>query len=356
MSKNLIPFLNALNDAVTEKVSEAAREHALPNEVIEDIINGILSTAHEHLLDQLKASAPEMLERLREDNEGFRARCHERWREALNLMWMLLVAAQEIGEAHAHEGPKESDPLVFDTLAHLHPKALLITSEIMCLLEGGFADGALARWRSLHEVVVTAMFIAKHGHVVARDYRASIWFENFKAAAALKAVAERANIDPHSDVEFAEIEAARDRAEAYIGRRLKREWDWASTVIPGPQLKFIDLERNVQMDHWRPRYKWASQHLHASFRRPQELLGMSEAKQMMFQIGPSNSGFVDPLHMTAISLMQMTTTFLTYGRPNLDRLVFSDPDGSRRPDRRDCPSNREGNRRTGEAGWRRKGY
>lgn len=316
----LTPFLSSLTETVMETV---AREGDLSEEQIDGIIRGVVATGHEHLLDSLKADAPEMLARLRQDNADFRARCQERWREPMDLMWMLWVAAQEVGEAHAHEGPRASDELVFDTMAHLHPKALLITSEIMCLLEGGFADGALARWRSLHEVVVIAMFIAKHGHEVARDYRASIWFENYKAAVTLRSVAERAKMEPHSDEEFAEIEAARDRAEAQIGRRLRREWDWAETAIGRPQVKFIDIERDVGMDHWRPRYKWASQHLHAGFRRPQELLGMSEAQRMMFQIGPSNSGFVDPLHMTAISLMQMTITFLTFGEPNIDRLVFS---------------------------------
>ena len=49
---------------------------------------------------------------------------------------------------------------------------------------------------------------------------------------------------------------------------------------------------------------------------------MVEAKEPMFQIGPSNSGFIDPLHMTAISLSQMTAAFLLHGDPNLDRLVY----------------------------------
>ena len=39
-------------------------------------------------------------------------------------------------------------------------------------------------------------------------------------------------------------------------------------------------------------------------------------------VGRSNSGFTDPLHMAAISLMQITTTVLLRN-PNIDRLVYS---------------------------------
>jgi hypothetical protein len=316
------PLLQMLDRTLLAEIEKATKEHCFSDDEVEALIARCISLGHAELLDDFKARAPDQLAAMREDSEGFRSRCYERWREPMDLLWMLWITAQEIGEAHAHEGPNGTDPLVFDTLAHLHPRALLITSEIMCLLEGGFADGALTRWRSLHETVVTAMFIAKHGHEVARDYRSSIWFENHKAAVALNAVAERANMQPFSEAEFADIEAMRDKAEAHIGRRLRGEWDWASSVFARDRIKFIDLERNVGLDHWRPRYKWASQHVHSAFRRPGELLGMVEAKEPMFQIGPSNSGFIDPLHMTAISLSQMTAAFLLHGEPNLDRLVY----------------------------------
>jgi hypothetical protein len=312
-----------LDKTLFSEIEKAANEHCFSEDEVAALIDRCLSLGHEELLADFKARAPDHLAATRADDQGFRARCYDRWREPMDLLRILWITAQEIGEAHAHEGPNGSDPLVFDTLAHLHPRALLITSEIMCLLEGGFADGALARWRSLHETVVTAMFIAKHGHEVARDYRASIWFENHKAARILNEVGDRANIQPFSADEFAEIEAMRDRAEAHIGRRLNGDWDWASIAFSRNRTNFVDLERDVQMDHWRPRYKWASQRVHSAFRRPEELLGMVEAERLMFQIGPSNSGLIDPLHMTAISLSQMTVTFLLYGEPNLDRAVYA---------------------------------
>lgn len=322
MPKNA-DFLNSLDEITLKVIEQSAKDSDFSEEQIREVFESVLSHGHRHLLSDLKSQAPEMLSRLKEDSAAFRARCYERWREPMDLMWMFWMIAQEVTEAHAHAGPRDADLLVFDTLAHLNPKALLITSEILCLLEGGFADAALARWRSLHETVVVAMFIRKHGSTVARDYRLSVWFDNHKAASALNRVAERANIPAFSDEEMRAIEAARDAAEVAIGRKIKHDWDWASPAFNGRErIPFADIERDVGMDHWRPRYKWASQRVHSPFTSPMDLLGMSEAHDFLFQIGPSNSGLVDPLHMTSVSLMQMTTAFLMLGEANVDRLVY----------------------------------
>ena len=53
---------------------------------------------------------------------------------------------------------------------HLHANACLVTSEVITLLEAGYSSGATARWRSLHEVAVYAMFIVKHGPGTAERY------------------------------------------------------------------------------------------------------------------------------------------------------------------------------------------
>jgi hypothetical protein len=47
---------------------------------------------------------------------------------------------------------------------------------------------------------------------------------------------------------------------------------------------------------------------------------MAEAKEMLHLTGQSNSGMVDPLQMTAISLLIVATSFLARW-PNTDRLV-----------------------------------
>jgi hypothetical protein len=51
------------------------------------------------------------------------------------------------------------------------------------------------------------------------------------------------------------------------------------------------------------------------------MLGTSESAKEFFLIGPSNSGFVDPIHMTAISLAQVTCALLGT-KAELDEIVI----------------------------------
>ena len=59
---------------------------------------------------------------------------------------------------------------MYDTILHLHGRACQISSEILCLLKNGFADGALSRCRSLWEIAIYAHFISDYGEDVAEAY------------------------------------------------------------------------------------------------------------------------------------------------------------------------------------------
>jgi hypothetical protein len=50
------------------------------------------------------------------------------------------------------------------------------------------------------------------------------------------------------------------------------------------------------------------------------MLATTEASEPVFAIAQSNSGMVDPLHMTAITLTHVTVSLLL-SRPNIDRTI-----------------------------------
>jgi hypothetical protein len=50
------------------------------------------------------------------------------------------------------------------------------------------------------------------------------------------------------------------------------------------------------------------------------MLGTAESKDPVLLIGQSNSGLVDPLHMTAVSLTHITASLLL-SRPDTDRVI-----------------------------------
>ena len=63
---------------------------------------------------------------------------------------------------------------------NLHYQANL-ANETIWMMEGGFASGAMARWRTLHEVAVIAFFLRQHGQGAAERYLLHEAIESHKA-------------------------------------------------------------------------------------------------------------------------------------------------------------------------------
>nr|WP_159075159.1 DUF5677 domain-containing protein [Celeribacter baekdonensis] len=113
-----------------------------------------------------------MLAELSPHPKGFEERTFSRWKPAFDHLDMLWHVAQELGELHGKDVQRRNDEdnnATMAALARIFSKALLVVQEIIYLLKGGFPDGALTRWRSLHELSVTAMYIAKHGEDTAKN-------------------------------------------------------------------------------------------------------------------------------------------------------------------------------------------
>ncbi len=321
-------FVGALAKAHADGADEASLIAA-----IEPALEEARLSVKAIILKELKRKAPGMLRERRAMTAGFEKRNFRRWRKAFDRFEILIVMIEEIGQEHDRDcrpAAKLADDFKFEALAHLLPRALLVAREILCLLRGGYPDAALSRWRSLYELSVVAQFISQHDAAIALRYLASFDFRAVRAAREYNTYAERANLEAFTDAELTELVERADGVAAQIGDRLKKDYDWAHPGLLGrfPTLKpdkvdFAHIEQCVQMDHWRPRFRWANQHVHAGFRPHSTLLGACEAREPVALVGPSNSGFVDPLQMGAISLVHVATAFL-FCAPNLDRIVVTE--------------------------------
>jgi hypothetical protein len=276
------------------------------------------------LFDSLKQIAPEMLRERHRVVAGFRRRHHARWRSGFDLIQMSCAICEEAGsDFNTEERPRaiETNDVVFDALMTLHARALLVANEILWLLRGGFADGALARWRTLHEIAVVAHFLSQSDRETAERYLLSFHIQAYRAICQYQEYADRAGLEPFSQQEMEQARRMRDEVVARYGASIKHEYGWASRALGKANPSLHDIERSVNLDHWRPRYKWASQYTQANYKPPATLLGMSEANEPLLLVGPSNSDLTDPTHMMAISLVQVTLA-LTLREPNFDSLVI----------------------------------
>src|SRR5206468_2797969 len=95
--------------------------------------------------------------------DGFRERLEARWGKGFDLLRMLLTICRELGQDSAKRLRKSrahKNRVLRSLMVRLHARACQITAEIITLMENGFADGAMARWRTLYEVGVVATVIA----------------------------------------------------------------------------------------------------------------------------------------------------------------------------------------------------
>lgn len=273
-----------------------------------------------------KKIAAEKLANIREDIKGFEERNFARWKPAFDHLEMLWQIAQELGELHGKDVQRrneEDNNATMAALAHIFPKSLLVVQEIICLLKGGFPDGALTRWRSLHELSVTAIYIAKHRDSAAIPYLLSFHFSARRAAHQMNKYSERSGLRGFTAEELQEFDERCAMAEQVLERKIDKDknGEWPKITVSHPT--FADIEASVGMDHWRPWYKWASSYTHANHRPADKSLGLAETKVPINLVGASNSGFVDPFQLTALSLAQLVETYLSHSI-NLDRIVHID--------------------------------
>jgi len=167
----------------------------------------------------------------RADVDAFRDRLEHRWGKALGKLRLLLTISREWG-ATAHERrrtKRNSDPTHLEkVLLRLHVRACQITNEIIVLLENGFADGAMARWRTLHEVATVASVIAIHGEEMAERYVHHQVVEAYKGLIAYERDHVGLRFKPISKKESQRIRKAYAAAVRRFGTKFAEEYGWAA--------------------------------------------------------------------------------------------------------------------------------
>lgn len=274
-------------------------------------------------LRQFKQSKKE-LKGVRKYNDAFDKRLFNRWKPAFDRLELMIEIATEIGQSHSHDIKDDesiSSSKIIIALNHIYPKSLLILREILCLMKGGFADGALTRWRSLHELAVTALYIEKHGEEIAHRYLLSHNFSMLKFA---EQINEYSGLIPEPKFTEDEIEYLKrnvDLAKQILGEpnRKNRDGEWPK--ILKSHTDFAAIEKDVGLDHMRPYYHWSSQYIHSNHRLKEQYLGLIETSENVHLVGKSNGGLVLPFYLSATT-MSLIFNINLRSSINFDRLIY----------------------------------
>jgi Family of unknown function (DUF5677) len=254
----------------------------------------------------------------------------EVWSDAFALYQMILTVASEIGEEfNSRHGPSaaEANDLQFFVLIRQHARACRIAEEVLALMQAGYGQAAMTRWRALHEAVVVSAFVKKHGREVAEQYLLHAEVESWKAIREYQRIVERLRPGGYEPFEAREVREARETYESLLkrfGSSYRAAYGWADIAVrQNPAVAGLGglaaLEKDVELDHLRPHYRMASHPAHAN---PKSILfnpDLSEEQQALLT-GPSAVGMTDPGHAACVSLTNITGTLLT-SKPDISAAV-----------------------------------
>ena len=288
---------------------------AIIDQASEGFSNSILSTLKRKWRGERRSQ--------RRDMAGFRKRLSKRWGKGLEGLRMLVTVAREFGDGLNREGRAAgggSNPRAFDILTRLHARACQIAEEVICLMENGFADGAMARWRTMQEISAVCYLIEQHGDSLAERYVAHQIVEARSAAIQYRKFYERLGQDPITDVEFENIESAYRSALQQYGSDFGEQYGWAVGYVGRTRRPTMaDIQKAANIDHLSPYYKMASHNVHANPKGVFFRLGHIGESEVLLA-GPSNAGLTDPGHATALSLMQISSALMKQN-PTVDNMV-----------------------------------
>ena len=247
-----------------------------------------------------------------------------RWGEPLDRLDMLVTLSSEFGERikdHLREKNETQSPYLDEILIRLHIRALQVSREILCLLQSGFPDGAMSRWRTLHEIAAVALYIVGQGEDLAERYYLHEIIETRRGAIQYQGYKDRLKLEPIDPEELNDIEKEYLASIDLFGKQFDSPHGWAAHHLGIERPTFADIERASGVDHWRPYYKMASDDVHANPRGVFYKLGVFDSPDALLS-GPSNAGLADPGGCTCHSLMQVNTALLQLSS-SLDLLVLA---------------------------------
>lgn len=309
-------------DTLIDELAKRKPLEEYSSEEIKDItikvLQQITPDIAEDILVTLKKGMPAKLIERRAERTAFEAHIRRIWGKPLDLLEIFLELCLETAilfheNMEAHIAPENKQ--LYQVLLRLHARGCQVGAEVLTLLNSGYADGAHARWRTLYEITIVALFISEKGERVAERYILHNNIESYRAMNVYQRCYKRLGYEPYDKEEIAEVESYFKELCDRFGSSFKEDYGWAAEELKKEKPRFSDIENATNFDHWRAHYKLASHNIHAQPKGVVFKLGMPTRTpdKILLLPGPSDAGFIDPADCTALSLYQLTCTLLAIG-------------------------------------------
>lgn len=243
--------------------------------------------------------------------EAFESRLYDRWSEPLERFQAYIALNLELVDWYLESESALSRSAKGRALVLLHGRACEVAMQIRKLLESGFPDGATARWRTLHEISVTARLIASNDEETAERYLDYQVIKHYYDAETYQDHHQKLGFEPFSEEELERIEERKDEIIEKHGESIDDNGygnGWLNHLgIHGMKNK----EEEVELEFLHPFYDLANSRIHAGPKGAFMRLGHGDfPDDDRVSFGPSNSGFTVPGQLTMLSLSYVTSALL----------------------------------------------
>lgn len=148
-----------------EEKSKAKRDITL----LASIVSEIVESKADQVVTRLRKNHRRVVSKWRDEVFARAEAATKSWVNCLDAMELAITQASVCSEEFKSLQPQRSDPK-FLAIRGLLAESVGIAEEILLLLRNGFPSGAYARWRSLHERAVLALFVSRSPRTTAKRF------------------------------------------------------------------------------------------------------------------------------------------------------------------------------------------
>lgn len=253
--------------------------------------------------------------KMREDNRlqkiGFENRIGQHFGLEFYYIELIEILSRELGEL-LHDALKEEEiklnniqKIVF----YQHVRTCSIFSEVIHLLKGGYGNGALARFRSLHELAVVTEFIYTHGEEAAEAYIDYLSVMDLKDMNFEEKELGNDIVDNDYKNELQEeMEKLKEkRGDSFVNLKAG-DYEWARPFMENNNNpSFRKITNSINRVHGKKPYKIASNSIHSA---PKSMYSSISTIDGRVSGGASNIGLSLPGSWATYEILQMNSIVL----------------------------------------------
>lgn len=293
-------------------------------ELAASMLDGFLEKVSDCIVEDWKSKATSLLTLEHEEQATFVQEIERTWGHALEMLEAMVSICEEKGaeinsELRQSSEFSQNNPSLIEAITRLHARGCQVANEIILLLHNGFADGAHARWRTLHEITAIANFISTRGNELAEKYLDHAIVSSYKQYESYNKTYSSLGYVAPNPQEVDELKQKYGLLMQKYGKDFRSDFGWVADVLPEPS--FRKVEEATQFSHMRSFYLLANMNIHADSRSVLFRLGMPSDDYGILLTGRSIWGQGEPLQNAAYSMNNLTGTLLLL-QPKLDHVAF----------------------------------